>query len=268
MSRNGVPAVSVIMAVHNGAAWVAEAVRSVLDQTMPDLELIVVDDASSDGTAGILAGLADPRLRVQRTERLGLARALNEGLRLARAPLVARLDADDVAAPDRLARQVAFMQARPEVGVLGTGAREVDAAGRAWGVVRPPAADADIRRALIRRNLFVHSSVMVRRALLVDAGGYDPSFPVAQDYDLWLRLARRTRLANLPEPLVVRRLLPTRVSASREAERLRSEARVRWREVAAGRYPWWCAVFALRSWLALALPAAARRAWRRARHRL
>jgi glycosyltransferase involved in cell wall biosynthesis len=267
MNAGGVPTVSAVMAVHNGAAWVAEAVRSLLDQTLSDLELIVVDDASSDGTAEVLARLADPRLRVRRTPRLGLTRALNEGLGLARAPLVARLDADDVAVPDRLARQVVFMQARPEVGVLGSAAREIDGAGRERAVVRPPTEDADIRRALIRRNVFVHSSVMLRRGLVVDAGGYDPAFPVAQDYDLWLRLAPRTRLANLAEPLVVRRVLPTRVSAARDAERLRAEARVRWREVRAGRYPAWCVAFAVRSWLALALPAAVRRGWRRARRR-
>jgi hypothetical protein len=131
------------------------------------------------------------------------------------------------------------------------------------GRVVPPVGDADIRRALIRRNVFVHSSVMVRRQALVAAGGYDAAFPVAQDYDLWLRLARITRLANLPEPLVVRRLLPGRISATREADRLRAEARVRWRELRAGHYPPWCVVFALRPRLALVLPAAARQAWRR-----
>lgn len=267
MSVGFVPTVSVVMAVHNGAAWVAEAARSILEQTLKDLEIIAVDDASSDGTVEILAGLDDPRVHVQRRERLGLTRALNEGLRSARAPLVARLDVDDVAAPERLARQVEFLEAHPEVGLLGTAAREIDATGRDLGVVVPPAEDAAIRRALIRRNVFVHSSVMVRRGLVLEAGGYDPSFPVAQDYDLWLRLARLTRLANLAEPLVVRRLLPARVSTARDADRLRAEARVRWREVRAGRYPPWCAVFALRSWLALALPAAARRAWRRAGRR-
>lgn len=261
------PGVSVIMAVRNGAPWVREAARSILDQTWADLELIVVDDASSDDTADVVARLGDTRVRLERRGRLGLTRALNEGMRTARAPLLARLDADDLAAPDRLARQAAFLDAHPDVGLVGTAAREVDAAGRDVGLVVPPVDDLAIRRMLIRRNVFVHSSVMMRRGLVLGTGGYDPSFPVAQDYDLWLRLARCTRLANLPEPLVVRRLLPTRVSAVREAERLGAEARVRWREVRAGRYPPWCAVFALRSWLALVLPASGRRAWRRARRR-
>jgi hypothetical protein len=129
--------------------------------------------------------------------------------------------------------------------------------------VRPPVDDAAIRRALIRANPIVHSSVVMRRAALERVGGYDPSFSVAQDYDLWMRLARITRLANLPEPLVIRRLAVGRVSAVREDDRLRAEARVRWRAVRCRAYPWWCAVFALRPLVALALPAAWRRALRR-----
>ena len=131
--------------------------------------------------------------------------------------------------------------------------------------VTPPADDAGLRRALIRYNPFVHSSIVARRALLGRAGGYDERLPVAQDYDLWMRLSRLTRLANLAEPLVVRRRLPDAVSVQREGDRLRAETRVRWRAVRAGTYPWWCAVFAARPVLALALPLPVRRAVRRAR---
>ena len=263
MTTGPAPRVSVVLAVRDGAPWVGDAVRSILAQTLSDLELIVIDDGSTDDTPQTLASFVDARLRVARRTRLGLTRSLNEGVSLTHAPLIARLDADDVAASDRLARQVAFLDAHPEVGLLGTGATEIDTNGRDIGRVVPPVGDAAIRRALIRRNVFVHSSVMVRRQALVAAGGYDAAFPVAQDYDLWLRLARITRLANLPEPLVVRRLLPGRISATREADRLRAEARVRWRELRAGHYPPWCVVFALRPRLALVLPAAARQAWRR-----
>jgi hypothetical protein len=97
------------------------------------------------------------------------------------------------------------------------------------------------------------------------AGGYDEAFPVAQDYDLWMRMSRVTRMANLPEPLVVRRLLPGRVSETRDTERLRTEASVRWRAVRSGVYPPWCAVFVLRPILAQAVPTGARRILRRLR---
>jgi glycosyltransferase involved in cell wall biosynthesis len=259
-----VPAVSVLVCVHDGALTIAQAVASVLAQTDGDLELIVVDDGSTDATPALLAAVDDPRLRVQRQSRSGLTRALNRALALARAPLVARLDADDVALPERLERQRAFMAAHPDVGLLGTAAREEDPAGTPVRVVRPPTHDLLLRRALIRANPFVHSSVMMRRDLVVRAGGYDESLDVAQDYDLWMRLAALTRLANLDEVLVVRQLGPRRVSIEREEERLRTEARVRWRAVRSGAYPPWCALFALRPALALALPRPLRRAVRSA----
>ena len=252
------------MAVHDGAPWIAGAVASVLSQTAGDLELVVVDDGSTDATADLLAAVADRRLYVHRQLRTGLTRALNRALGVARADLVARLDSDDLALPERLHRQRVFLGARPDVGLLGTAAREVDAAGALVREVRPPTDDAAIRHALIRTNPFVHSSVMVRRELLVRAGGYDEAVPVAQDYDLWMRLARLTRLANLDEVLVVRRLGAGRVSVEREEDRLRTEARVRWRAVTSGAYPPWCALFALRPALALALPRPLRRAVRAA----
>ncbi len=248
------PAVSVLMGVRDGAPWVGEAVQSVLAQTAPDLELIVVDDGSADATGDLLAAIKDSRLRIERQAPTGLTRALNRALRLARAPLLARLDADDLALPERLARQQAFLAAHPEVGLLGTAAREVDRAGREIALVTPPREDRAIRRALIRENPFVHSSVVVRRAALERVGGYDESLPVAQDYDLWMRLSRVTALANLAEPLVIRRLVPGRVSAARDTARIRAELRVRWRAVRAGAYPRWCLLFLVKPLAALALP--------------
>ncbi|PYN85628.1 MAG: glycosyl transferase [Candidatus Rokuibacteriota bacterium] len=256
------PAVSVAMAVFDGAPWVGAAVESLLGQTLADLEVIVIDDGSTDATPEVLASIRDPRLRIERRARQGLTRALNRALDLARAPLVARLDADDVALPERLARQRQYLDAHPGVGLLGTGAREVDPSGREVAILRPPVDDAALRRALIRANPFVHSSMMMRRTVLDGVGAYDPSFPVAQDYDLWMRMAHVSRLANLPELLVIRRLPPGRISAVRNNERLLAEARVRWRAVRSHAYPWWCVVFALRPVTALALPAAWRRALR------
>lgn len=258
------PAVSVLMGVRDGAAWIPRAIASVLAQTLTDLELVVVDDGSTDATAALLAGVRDPRLVVERQARAGLTVALNRGLGRARALLIARLDADDVALPARLERQRAFLQAHPEVGLLGTAARVVDESDRDVEIIQPPEDDHAIRRALIRRNPFVHSSVMLRRALVSSVGGYDVSFAVAQDYDLWLRLSAITRMANLAEPLVIRHLVAGRVTAARDDERLRAEARARWRAVRAGAYPPWGALFALRPLLALALPRPLRGPLRRA----
>jgi glycosyltransferase involved in cell wall biosynthesis len=256
--------VSVLMSVHNGASRVAAAIGSVLGQTAGDLELIVIDDGSTDATPGELARFRDGRLRIVSQARTGLTRALNRALALARGPLIARLDADDVALPERLARQRAFLERTPAVGLLGTAAGEMDAAGRQVRVVRPPLDDAALRRALIRENPFVHSSVMVRRDLLERAGGYDETLPVAQDYDLWMRLSRLTRLANLADVLVLRYAGAGRVSVEREDDRLRAERRVRWRAVREGSYPPWYAIYAVRPALALALPRPLRRVVRAA----
>lgn len=258
------PAVSVLMGVRDGAPWVVDAVESILGQSFGDLELIVVDDGSTDDTPVLLARIQDPRLAVERQAPAGLTRALVRALARARAPLIARLDADDVARADRLAQQTAYLASHPDIGLLGSAARVVDASGREAGEIRPPEGDAALRRALIRRNPFVHSSIVARRLLVVRAGGYDPAFPVAQDYDLWLRLAPLTRLGNLPEPLVTRRLVPGRVTAAHEDERLRAEARARWLAVRRGAYPPWSVVWALRPLAALALPRPVRVALRTA----
>ena len=252
------------MAVHDGARWLGEAVDSVLGQTLPALELIVVDDGSTDETAAILAGYGDPRLSVLHQARAGLTRSLNRGLRLATAPLLARLDADDVALPDRLATQVAFLDAHPDVGLLGGGCREIGPDGETLGEYRPPEDDAAIRRALIRRNPFVHSAVVMRRSVLDEAGGYDEALAVAQDYELWLRLSRVTRMANLPGPVVLRRIGPDQISVARDTERLRAEVRVKLRALKSGMYPAWCGAFLVKPLVALALPPAARRFLRRA----
>ena len=258
------PGVSVLMAAFNAGEWIADAVASVLAQTHRDIELIVIDDGSTDATPGILARVDDPRLRIERQSRAGLTRALNHAIRPARAPLLARLDADDIALPDRLERQCTFLERHPDVGLLGGAAREVDAGGSVVREVHPPTDDTHIRQALIRYNAFVHSSMIMRRTLVESFGGYNERWPVAQDYELWMRLSRRTVLANLDDVVVIRRLVPGRVTAERDGARLRAEARVRWAALRAGQYPWWTAVYAARPALALALPPPLRRALRRA----
>jgi glycosyltransferase involved in cell wall biosynthesis len=256
------PEVSVLMAVRNGVPWVSEAIASVLGQSLTDIELVVVDDGSTDATGAVLAGIRDPRVVVERVAQRGLTRALCRAAALARAPVLARLDADDVADGDRLARQVAYLRAHPAVGLVGGAAREVDPSGKEVRVVRPPTDDATLRRRLIRDNPFVHSSVTMRRAAYDRAGGYDPAVAVAQDYDLWMRMSAVTELANLTDVVVVRRLVAGRVTAARDGDRLRTEVHVRWRALRDGRYPWSAIVHVLRPALALALPPPLRRAVR------
>jgi glycosyltransferase involved in cell wall biosynthesis len=252
------------MTVYNGEPWLGEAVDSILHQTFEDFELIVVDDGSSDGTSETLRRRAEPRLRVIRQRRTGQTPALNVALRHALAPLIARMDADDVALPERLARQVAFLGANPSVGLLGTGSHEISPGGEVLSTQVPPVDDRTIRRTLIRKNPFVHSAVMFRRAALDAAGPYDESFVVAQDYDLWLRMSRATSLANLPEPLVLRRRTPGQLSSARDTTRIRDEVVAKMRALRRGTYPPWCAMYLGKPLCSLALPPTLRRALRRA----
>ncbi|WP_119069680.1 glycosyltransferase family 2 protein [Aggregatilinea lenta] len=223
------PTITVLMAVHNGAATLREALDGILAQTLADFEVVVVDDASTDATPELLraAAEADPRVRIVRNaENLGLTRSLNRGWDLAQGRYIARMDADDVALPERFARQVALLDAQPEVGVCGTWIETIgDPAGDVWDF---PADDAAIRSRLIFENVMPHSTVMFRRAAFDDAGlRYDPAFTAAQDYDLWVRAAPLVRFANVPEVLLHYRVHPAQIGSARRAEQRACAQRVR-----------------------------------------
>lgn len=198
------PLISVVIPVYNAARWLPEAIDSIRQQTLPDFELLLIDDGSSDQTSEILAGYAerDHRIRVLSQRHLGLVSALNAGLASARAPFVARLDADDRAHPQRLAKQLAFLEHNPAVGLLGSWAQRIDADGRRCGLIRPETRPDELKRLLLHANPFVHSTIMLRAELVRQVGSYRPAFEAAEDYDLLLRISEATCLANLAEPLI------------------------------------------------------------------
>ena len=200
MSR---PLVTVLLPVHNGADHLSTSLASVLAQSFRDFELLAIDDASTDGTAAILAGVADERLRVLRNERnLGLTATLNRGIGEALGAYIARQDADDLSDPGRLGAQVARLEGEAGLALLGCSYRRIDEDGREEGL-RPVPTDAiAIRWRLLFLSAFAHSSVMIRAATLADVGPYDERFAYAQDYELWSRIARTHEVAALPEPLV------------------------------------------------------------------
>jgi hypothetical protein len=203
------PAVSVLMPVRNGERFLAEAVESVLSQTFGDLELLVIDDGSTDSTPQILErlGIEDQRLVIHRREPgPSLPEVLNIVAGFARAPLLARLDADDVALPDRLQLQVAFLAAHPEVALLGGQVPLIDESGREVGRAEYPLADEELQEALRHRNPFVHSAMVMRREAFEEVGGYRPNFVHAEDLDLWLRIADGHRIANLSADVVQYRI--------------------------------------------------------------
>jgi glycosyltransferase involved in cell wall biosynthesis len=197
------PAVSVVMPVYNGEAFVGEAIDSILGQSLENIEVIVVDDGSTDATRDVLDARQDARLVVLRQDRTGLSVALNRGVEFARAPLVARMDADDVSARERLREQNKFLDANPNHVIVGTGAIFTDESDKALYRAVMPSTDDEIRTALEQlANPFIHGSVMFRKAAVKAAGLYDERLPrYFEDMLLWLRIRDHGRLANLPEPL-------------------------------------------------------------------
>lgn len=198
------PLVSVVMPVRNGERWLSDAVDGLLAQTLRDCEILIVDDGSSDATPEILREYerCDDRVRVLRQSTLGLVTALNRGLEEAKGPLVARLDADDVALPERLQQQLVYMQHNNGVGLLGSWAERIDTEGRSIGSLTPPTDERVLSALLQRINPMIHSTVMMRRELVRRLGGYRDAFRGAEDYDLWLRISEVAGVANLPERLI------------------------------------------------------------------
>ncbi len=194
------PAVSVLMAVHDGATTVARAAESILSQTFADFEFLIIDDGSEDGTPEVLAGLRDSRVKVVRGEHAGLPGALNAGLRHARGAWVARQDDDDVSLPERLARQMELVTRRPDTVLVGTDFEFASTAGECLRTGRPPRTDLGIAWTLLFRNVFSHGCAMFRREAAQAIGGYAP-LRRSQDYDLWCRLSRVGRTGVVPEVL-------------------------------------------------------------------
>ena len=206
---NQPPAISVILPVYNAEAYVREAVESILAQTFTDFECIIINDGSTDGSGAILHELAarDNRILLVEQPNGGLVSALNKGLEIARADLIARMDADDVSMPERFALQYARMVQNPELAVLGSFMRNMDKEGDIIGLDKYPLTPKAAARHVEYSGCPVaHATVMMRRDAVLKAGGYRNAFFHAEDYDLWLRMIDLGyAFASLPQPLYDRR---------------------------------------------------------------
>jgi glycosyltransferase involved in cell wall biosynthesis len=210
------PAVSVVMPIHNGERFLREAVDSLQRQTLDSWELIAVLDRCADATRSILESFSDSRIRLlDGPQPGGLVRSLNFGLAQCRAPLVARLDADDVCEPERLAMQKQVLDARAALLVVGSGAILIDADSRVVGSRAVVCGAERLRRRLLWKNALVHSSVMFQREPVLALGGYAEYVSRAGDYYLWLRIAAVGDIDNLPVPLVRYRVHSGQISRGR-----------------------------------------------------
>ncbi len=207
------PKVSVVIPVYNGDRYVSEAIESILAQSFTDFELILIDDASTDGSLDVLRSYKDPRVRVEFNEvNLGLAGAHNRGIDLARGHYLAMLDHDDCSYPERLATQVAFLDGHPDFALVGGWAEIMDEEGRTVRKQKRYALSPDeIRVNLIFQCALFHPSIMARREIM-QRYRYSERFSISDDFDLFVRLARTFKLGNVPEVLVRHRRHRARTS--------------------------------------------------------
>jgi hypothetical protein len=202
------PRVSVVLPVWNGERFLARAIESVLLQTFDSLELLLIDDGSTDGTAEIARSFAerDPRVIILTREHRGVVDALNAGIAAARGEYIARMDADDVSFPSRLEKQIEFLDSRPDCVAVGSAVEIIDEIGEHVGTKTFAESHDDIESDLIGgTSAIAHPTVLARRDALIAVGGYELDRYPSEDYDLWIRLVDKGHLANLREPLLAYR---------------------------------------------------------------
>jgi glycosyltransferase involved in cell wall biosynthesis len=200
-ASGGAPLVTILVATYNRAAYIAQAIESAQAQTFKDWNMIVLDDASTDDTASIVRAFTinDPRISyVRHAENKGIAGNRNAGLLLARGTYVAILDSDDVwTDPAKLERQIAHMTEHPDCVAVGTQVSVIDENGAETGSISYETSDEGIRSRMLLRNQFAQSSILYCRNVAVIVGGYDATYVVNDDYDLWLKMGAKGTLANL-----------------------------------------------------------------------
>ena len=203
------PRVTILMPAYNAGKYIAAAIQSALDQTFADFELLIVDDGSFDDTASVIEGFDDDRIRLIRQEQGGVSAALNKGLQHAEGEYICRFDADDLCFPQRLARQVEFLDANPDYLLVGSDAEYISEDGEHLFNFRCAGhTHEEILDKLYRFCPFIHSAVMYRKAAILQAGGYSLLAHNFEDYLLWVRLVAAGRCHNLEEALIRVRINP------------------------------------------------------------
>lgn len=221
------PALSVIMSVYNGGRFLDESVRSILAQHFTDFEFLILNDGSTDASSMMLQKWAatDSRIRLTERENQGLVASLNQLIESARAPLLARMDCDDIALPDRFSVQMAYMNAHPEIGISGTNTHDLTDDGRIIVATDSyPLTPAGAVERLRDGPALCHPAAIMRTELIHNLGGYRAAFRHAEDYDLWLRASRSALIANTPERLLLYRRSEGQISQKHAVEQAKAAA--------------------------------------------
>lgn len=250
------PAISVLMSVFNEERYVPVSIESILNQSFSDFEFLITDDHSSDGTLDILHKYSslDKRIKITKhSKQLGLARSLNEQIRASKGHYLARMDGDDIAHTKRLEKQLEFLEKNSDIGMVGSFCREIDNNGRFVSLWERPTSNRSIQKAIFKFNPFIHSSIMIRKEVIINAGMYNTECKYAQDYDLWLRVVKKYKCVNIEKPLI-----DLRVDWSK-LERKNKEARkyklgILYRHIKENGYPFWYYIYLIRPWIIYILP--------------
>jgi len=229
MTQVDTPTVSILMATHNAERFIEETMVSILGQTLTDFECIIVNDGSTDGTAKVVERyLTDSRFRLINLSKVGLCAALNHGLALTRAPLIARMDSDDVMLPERLARQVAYLEGHPELGGCGSFYHLIDEHGRKLGDGQCPLTSVEAIERHLRNEgqlIYPNPTLMLRRSIMVSLGGYRAEYFPCEDVDLSVRMwEAKQPIIVLPNYLLNFRMHPSSVSSSSAVRQFHTNA--------------------------------------------
>lgn len=205
--NNSIPKISVVMAVYNGERYLREAIDSILNQTFKDFEFVIINDGSTDRSLEIIQSY-DDRIVLITQENAGLAKALNNGIAVSRSDFIARMDADDIAYPERIQKQYKFLLKNPEYIIVGSNAKFIDMEGNFVHYSNLPIKNEEMKGKL-PETPFIHPSVMFRKDSFYEAGQYPEYMLKAQDYVLFNRMAKYGKFANIPENLMQYRIVPT-----------------------------------------------------------
>ena len=211
------PKVSVIMSVHNDEKFLPKSIKSILKQKYDDFEFLIVNDGSSDGTEEIIKNFGEEKITLIKNEKnIGLTSSLNKAIKKTKGKYIARIDADDYSSSDRLYKQARYLDKRTEVGVVGSYFRLVDVHENIIREVTPPTHHEKICDIFVKSGCPIrHSSVMIRKSVLDDVGMYNEKFAQGQDNELWTRVAKKYKIANIPEFLCFVRKRKDSITAKR-----------------------------------------------------
>jgi glycosyltransferase involved in cell wall biosynthesis len=225
------PIVTVLMSVYNGKRFVAKAIDSIANQTYENFEFIIIDDGSTDNTPEILKKYTenDNRIRIIKQKNQGLTRSLNRGASLAQGMFIARQDADDISMPERLERQVRYLMDNPDTVVVGSCAGPISGEDTVFNLVKDGIREGAVRVDISMQNFLPHSSAMFRKDIFEKCRGYNESFKVSQDFELWNRMSGFGNVDVLNEILVKRRTDSSGISRKKILKQMDAAARIRWK---------------------------------------